>query len=234
MERTLSSWKFIIIILAIVVVLIALWFVVPTVKKQIDHVQYMASHYVTQTTLTDEQRSTIEQSIRDIESEIASGDTKDEPTMTMQYIDLGIHFASLGRNDLSLDAYKRAANADPTSFVAFSNIGSVHEAAGNYEDAKDAYRQAISKAPTESSNYQKLAELYWYHLDEVAVARGVFIEGLMGTNQDPNLMRAYALFLEQNNYLSESLLYWQEIAKQSPDDARIQEHINSLLPTPTP
>ncbi len=231
MQKSLSSGKFIGAAIVLILGAVALWFIVPPLHQQISRVHRNAKNYVVAVTIPQQAQKKIEQDIRDIEDKIKRGDTQ-EDTVLAQYLRLGINFETIGRLDLAIDAYQKAAIVDPTSFVPYANMGTTHEAAKEYEAAKDAFQKAIGIVPQEPSNYQKLAELYSYKLNEIAVARGVFLQGLMGTNQEPNLVRSYASFLDRTGYTSESLLYWQVVLKNSPNDESVKTRIKELTPTP--
>ncbi len=227
MNRTLSSQKFIGFTVIVVLVLLALWFVVPVVSRQVSETSRIARNYIVSVSLSSDERTKTEQDIRNIEDEIKRGNTKGAANMFQQYIRLGNDFETIGRLDLAIDAYKKASQND-ASFVAYAHMGSAYTTAHDYELAKDAFQQAIGKAPKEPKNYQKLAELYWHQLDQIAVARGVYIQGLVGTNQELGIMKSYASFLEQTGYTSESLMYWQAILKSTPKDQAVKDHIKAL------
>lgn len=227
MTRTLSSQKFIGLVVAVMVVLIMLWFIVPIVGKQIRYARHISKNYIVATKLSPEVREQTEQSIRDIEDAIKRGDTGEEG-IASHYTRLGGDFEMIGRFDLAIDAYNKAADHDIAASVPYARMGAIYARVKDYEEAKDAFQMAITKNPKEPFNYEQLATIYWKELNQVAVARGVFIQGLMGTNQEKSLVRAYASFLDQAGYMSESLMYWQVVLSQSPNDQFAKDRIKAL------
>ena len=98
-----------------------------------------------------------------------------------------------------------------------------------YLSAARAYTTSIAKKPIEIIAHTKLASLYLNHSSAPAKVKEVYLKALQDTENNIEIVKAYASYLETvEKNLSEALLYWQEALKQSPDNQAIKDRVEEL------
>lgn len=214
----------------ILVAFVVLWFVVPAAYTAFEQRnEYIKKSFIS-TPLNPETEEKIWKHIRETTAEITRGEKHDNATHAQQYLSMGIDLETLGQMRAAMSAYEHARAEDPQSFVPIANLATAYATIGDYERAVGEFRAAIDVQQDEYSLYTKLADLYHYQLKDSDRARGIYIEGLMRTNNNPNLIKAFATFLEETGARSESILYWQALGKMLPGDQGVQERIKQLVP----
>ena len=152
-----------------------------------------------------------------------------EKTSYEEYLQQGIQYESAGELDKAIDAYQKAAKANPESYVPYSNIGSIYRQNKEFYKAEGAFRTALSIAPQSVSVYRKLYELYRYdfkkHPDQMAL---FFSDALKQTNNDVDLMKLYAFYLEDINDLFPALAIWKAFLQAEPNNELYTTKVKSL------
>ena len=166
-------------------------------------------------------------SIRDIRRpEIVS---KPEETSYEEYLQQGIQYESAGELDKAIDVYQKAAQENPESYVPYSNIGSIYERNKDFVKAEEAFKQALSIDPQSISVYRKLYELYRYdlkkHTDKMTL---FFSDALEKTNNDINLMKLYAFYLEDVNDFESAVSIWKAFLQTEPGNEVYATKVKSL------
>ena len=221
--------KKIIITCSVLLAGLVVWFGATNGMEMVKNYRRDIKEQYIKTNLDDKSKDRILKEVADLETNIKLGDKKGSPNFAQQYLQMGIDFETLGLMPNAIDAYKRAEKEDPKSFVPKANLATAYLALNNYNSAERFYREAIEIDPTEFSNYAKLSELYWYKLKDEERARGTYLEGIIRTNNNMSLLKAYASFLERTNRPYEAYLYWQAIAKQLPQDSAVQQRVKELI-----
>lgn len=216
---------------SILVVFVALWFAIPVAYNAIEvRNAYMKQSFL-HSSLDAATEEKIWRHIRDSTAQITKGDKNGNPTYAQQYLAMGIDLETLGQMRGAISAYEHARAEDPKSFVPSANLGTAYATIGDYERAVKEFRVAIDLQQDEYSSYTKLAEVYQYKFKDLDRARGVYIEGLMRTNNNPNILKAFATFLDETGAKSESLLYWQALGKILPGDQGVRDRLKELMPS---
>ena len=173
-------------------------------------------------------REKIEKDVRDVTMAIKTGDKRGSANFSNDYISLGVDFETLGLFGFAEDAYRRAIKEDPANYVGYANLGGLHQTRSEYSSAIAELRNAIERAPTQEGLYVRLSELYWYRLGDLDSARGIYLEGIMRTNNNDGLVRSFASFLEQTNQKQEAIEYFDALVKRNPGDQELKKHLDGL------
>lgn len=188
-----------------------------------------------QINLTKEQRRSFEDEVRKIKKEIQSqteGVKKTEPrVMAVRYIQLARAYENLGQIAKSIGAYTDALKQDPKNADAFVGRADMKKELKEYGAAEEDYRSALDADTQNIDLYQKFADFYAYRMSDADKARGVYIEGLLRTNDSSELKRHFAVFLESTGSAYEAYLYWTALAQANSADAEAQVHANALRPS---
>jgi len=77
------------------------------------------------------------------------------------YINLGVIYSQLGRNEEAVGLLKKALETDYRKAITFNNIGLIYADMGNAGEAESAYQKAIEIEPELSYPYLNLSFLYF-------------------------------------------------------------------------
>jgi len=136
-----------------------------------------------------------------------------------EYLQQGIEYESANEIDKAIEAYKKAAQANPGSYVPYSNIGSIYERNKEFAKAEEAFKTALSIDPQSISAYRKLYELYRYDLEKSSQEIVLFFsDALEKTNNNVDLMKLYAFYLEDVNDLESVLAIWKAFLQTEPEN----------------
>lgn len=75
------------------------------------------------------------------------------------YQDRASAYASLGKNDIALEEYTRAAKYNPASFSAFNNRSKLYFSLGQFELAEADIDKAIENDPESATGYVNLSKI---------------------------------------------------------------------------
>ena len=146
-----------------------------------------------------------------------------------EYLQQGIQYESAGELDKAIDVYQKATKANPDSYVPYSNIGSIYRQNKEFYKAEGAFKTALSIAPQSVSVYRKLYELYRYDFKKYPDQMALFFsDALKQTNNDVDLMKLYAFYLEDINDLEPALAIWKAFLQAEPGNELYTAKIKSL------
>jgi len=146
-----------------------------------------------------------------------------------EYLQQGIQYESANELDKAIAAYQKAAQAKPDSYVSYSNLGSIYEHNKEFSKAEEAFKRALSIDPQSVSVYRKLYELYRYDLQKPRhEMMPFFSDAFEKTNNDIDLMKLYAFYLEDVNDLESALIVWKAFLQTEPDNEIYAAKVKSL------
>lgn len=212
----------------IFLVLIGLWFIVPLAVKKALEAQDIASRSVISVSLTPEERKSLEKEVGDLKNAIRSSNKNGGANYAKQYRTLATTYERLGYIGKAVEAYDRALSEEPHHAETLLLKGSVLWTMREFTKAEKTYREVIDQNPTDQTAYVKLAGMYLYGLNDSITARGIYMEGLTRSNNDLNLMRSFATFLEVIGRPEEAYLYWDVVLKRFPTDASAKARLDAL------
>ena len=135
------------------------------------------------------------------------------------YMNLGNIERELGNASQAIEYFKKAAKIIPTNVTPWNNIGQIYVKLKIFDKAEQAYLKAKSINPGYYITYLYLAELYEDYLtDRIDEAKGVYLEGLAATNNSEKIQVPFASYLTEIGNYSEALLYWEQLAKEHPEN----------------
>ncbi len=136
---------------------------------------------------------------------------------------------SLGQYEEAEQAYFDMIEKFPDDELIYHNLGVLYEDMHQYLEAAKAYSTSIAKKPEELIAYMKLADLYVKYSSQPDKAKEVYLKALEATNNNPEILKAFASYLETvEKNLPEALLYWQEVLKANPDNQAVKERVEEL------
>lgn len=146
-----------------------------------------------------------------------------------EYLQQGIEYESTGELDKAIDAYKKAAQAKPKAYVPYSNLGSIYRQNKEFTKAEEAFKKALSISPQSVSIYRKLYELYRYDLKKHPQEMTLFFSNAFKqTNNDIDLMKLYAFYLEDINDPEPALAIWKAFLQAEPNNELYIQKVKSL------
>lgn len=153
-----------------------------------------------------------------------------EPILTYeQYLQQGINLETKGEFLKAVDSYKKASELSPTEYVPYSNAGSVYYNLKKYTEAEDHFLKALELSPSSVSVYTKLYEVYFYGMKRNKEQMTAFFQdALKNTNNDINIVRMYAIYLEEIAQYESALAIWQSLLKFEPDNASYKAKVEAL------
>mgnify|MGYP001567434996 CR=1 FL=1 len=146
-----------------------------------------------------------------------------------EYLQMGINYETKGELNNAIEAYKKAAKLSPKEYVPYSNIGSAYFSLKQFPEAETAFLKAIELTPNNVSVYTKLYDLYYHGLRRYPHQMNAFFEDAMrDTNNDINIVKLYASYLEEINDPESALPIWQSLLQVEPDNASYKAKIKAL------
>ena len=146
-----------------------------------------------------------------------------------EYLQQGIQYESTNELDKAIDAYQKAAQAKPEAYIPYSNLGSIYERNKEFLKAEEAFKTALSIDPQSISVYRKLYELYRYDLKKPSHEMTPFFsDAFEKTNNDIDLMKLYAFYLEDVNDLESALIVWKAFLQAEPGNEIYAAKVKSL------
>lgn len=184
-----------------------------------------------QSSLPKDEQERLKQDISVIGKQIAAKDKQGADTFAPQYVHMAGIYETLGLLPQARNAYLRAIEQDKKSKDAFIGLGNVYVAEKRYNEAEAVYKAVISLDEKYVHGYIVLANFYFTVIKDEDRARTTYLRGLLSTNNDTSLARAYANFLETVGRNYEAYLYWSEAAKGNPDDLDARKRMELLKPS---
>ncbi len=171
--------------------------------------------------LTPEQRAKFEEAVKKYQDQISRGDSQGERTMLRPYLYLGINYESLGELELARQAYLKAAEVNGASDIPWSNLGSLYQQMGSLRLGKEALLTAVRLNPSNSLAWQKLIEIYFKMNETEANLNALYNEAIAKATNKTELIRDYALYLEQKGEIDKAIAQWQIILSGATDKAQV-------------
>ena len=199
---------------AAVLGIMVLWFSLPKVFTLVSTYQKRASKMTISVSIPIEERKVIEKDIFDIQGTIRSSDKKGNANYSDQYFTLGTYFERLGYLGKAEGAYRKALREDSKNVPAYTHLGVVLGLMEDYDKSVASFREGIERDPSNTEAYTKLADMYASHMKQREEGRGVYIEGLMRTQNAPDLVRSFIAFLDRTGYTHEADLYRKALRKE--------------------
>lgn len=178
-----------------------------------------------------EERERLKQDLVAIEKNIAAQNKRGADTLAPQYVHMAGIYEALDLMPQARNAYIRAIEEDKKNLDALAGLGNVYVATERYTDAEEIYRTAITLNEKDPRGYLMLANFYFVHMDDEDAARTMYLRGLLATDNDASLMRAYAMFLENTFRSYEAYLYWTALAQANSADTEAKAHADALRPS---
>lgn len=145
------------------------------------------------------------------------------------FIDLGNIEAELGNASKAIEYYKKAWQIIPANSTPWNNIGYIYIRLMKYNEAEAAFLKAKNINPANPLTYLNLTELYQKYLPEKSDSvKGIYLEGLVATDNSEQIMVPLATYLTESGNYSEALLYWQELVEKYPNRQEYQEMIDFI------
>ncbi|OGY59094.1 MAG: hypothetical protein A3B23_01555 [Candidatus Colwellbacteria bacterium RIFCSPLOWO2_01_FULL_48_10] len=140
-------------------------------------------------------------------------------TTYAEYLQQGIDYESSGDLDKALASYEQAAKTSPKEYVPYSNIGSIYRNQKDFVKAEESFKKALAIDPQAVSVYRKLYDLYRYdfrkHPDFMMP---FFADILKTTNNNFDVVKLYAFYLEDINDPEPALALWRAFLEVEPDN----------------
>lgn len=146
-----------------------------------------------------------------------------------EYLQMGISYETKGELINAIEAYQKASEISPKDYVPYSNIGSAYYSLKQFPEAETAFLKAIELTSNNVSVYTKLYDLYFHGLRRYPHQMNAFFEDAMkNTNNDINIVKLYAFYLEEINDPESALPIWQSLLQVEPDNASYKAKIEAL------
>jgi tetratricopeptide (TPR) repeat protein len=160
---------------------------------------------------------------------IIDEEAKEDGNEYQGYMGVANTLRALGKYEEAEQAYLDMIERFPEDELTFHNLGVLYEDMRQYLDAARAYSTSIVKKPEELIAHTKLADLYIKNSSEPSKAKEVYLKALEATNNHPEMLKAFASYLENvEKNLPQALLYWQEVLKAYPDNQAVKERVEEL------
>ncbi len=145
------------------------------------------------------------------------------------YMGVANTLRALGKYEEAEQAYLDMIAKFPDDELIYHNLGVLYEDMHQYLEAAKAYTTSIAKKPQELIAYMKLADLYVKHSTQPDKAKEVYLKALEATNNHPEMLKAFANYLETvEKNLPQALLYWKEVLKAYPENQAVKERVEEL------
>src|SRR3989344_1370963 len=153
-----------------------------------------------------------------------------QPKLTYeQYLQQGIEYETKGELDKAIDSYKKASEISPKEYVPYSNAGSAYYSLKRFIEAEDHFLKALELSPSSVSVHTKLYDLYFYGLKRDSQQMAAFFQdALNATNNDINIVKLYALYLEEIKDFKSALNIWQSLLDFEPDNVSYKAKVEAL------
>ncbi len=178
--------------------------------------------------LTPEERSRLEEEIRDLSSTLQSNPPASGQPRADLYRNVAARYEQLGKLNDALRFYEKGTTEAPTDTKLLLAQSRIFGQMGSLAKGDEMIKKAIELEPLEISHYSQAASFYRMYGGDTETARGVYLEGLIKTNNNTDLMREFAGFLEEIGEGYEAYLYWSALQEKLPKDAIVKQRIEEL------
>lgn len=217
----LKRYRRLCLALAVVLIILGLWYWYPKWQFSRDTSIRIPSHYTEQEKKDFLDRRTEVLTHKDTWGRNNSG----------LYNSIGIIRSGLKDYAGAVDSFKKAIQKNPDDPRFWRNLAITYSYQDKYKESEDAFLHVFKAAPTTPDYWLELGELYQFKLKDNAKARSFYLEALSRTNQNISVAQAFANFLEtQEKSYAEAIIYWQIVADGVPANNKIPflAHIEQL------
>jgi tetratricopeptide (TPR) repeat protein len=224
-KENLTQKNIIILVCVLVIILVAFY-----VKKSNPVVDDVPSIIVpSHLSISDQDKAN--QEIKEINEKINSNKCIETGAKACydEYLQRGIKYESLGEISNAINSYQKARDISPKDYVPYSNIGSAYYGIQKFPEAETALLKALTFSPDNVSIYTKLYEVYFHGMkrnpEQMA---GFFKDAIEKTHGNINIVKLYALYLEDIKDPESALPIWQGLLKVEPDNASYKTKVEAL------
>jgi len=177
----------------------------------------------------DEIKTGIEAQLQAYKDDIVSEEAIEGGNPYSGYLGVANTYRQLGDLVTAEAEYKRMIGKYPDDYLVWHNLGVLYEDMHLWLDAARSYSTSIEKKSIEPLAHLKLADLYRKHSLHPEKTKDVYLKALQDTQNNENVLRAFADYLERYEKNDrEALLYWEQILEQKPDDMAVSEKVSEL------
>lgn len=203
----------------------------PALFGKLKEYQDTKKYSVIAVSLSEEEKTDVEKEINNLNESLKGTDVSDGVARAALYRSLGEKYEKVGHLAKSASVYRLALTAYPKDAEALASLGLLYGRMGKLAIGEESIKQALDFEPRTLMLYSKLASFYREYGHDKDAARGVYLEGLIRTNNDSDLMREYATFLESIGEGYEAYLYWDALSKKDPSDVTLAARVMELQQT---
>ncbi|MDP6944303.1 MAG: hypothetical protein QF464_09160, partial [Myxococcota bacterium] len=139
-----------------------------------------------------------------------AGRYRTDPGVHQRIVDLTMRYGGDQERPRVERAYRTLMRLEPREEGHVISLGEYWWSTGDRTKARQTWRRLRSMGASAGAGLLTLAEVLGDH-GLVTDARAAFVAALKAEPNNPRIVRTYALFLEQQKFLSEALALWQRI-----------------------
>jgi len=200
------------------IALVVAWFGLGAVISSLAQMHQNSANAVVATALSVEQQEKVRAEVATLLQTIKEREEKNDGVVA-EYIRLGERFETLGQLALAQSAFEHALEHDPKNAQIHARYALVLQHREQYIAAEQAFLKSLTFDPGAIAVYGELAKLY-VEIGDKSKARGVYLEGLVRSNNNAELMSEYVRFLESIGEQTEAKLYRDILTKSTTDAAK--------------
>lgn len=182
--------------------------------------------------LTDEIVGILNKDIAEIEQRLeqANNDDYSSDDRFMDFNILALKYQGLADWNKVGEIYKKTAELYPEEPLAWYNLATYQIKAGEWRSANDSLFQSIELDEKFAPAWLQLMDFYRFNVKaDFQTMDELYNLAILKTNNDNNLMRGYAEYLEKNNKIDEAINTWKRIYENNEENRDvILERINKL------
>ena len=203
-----KSWKRDVSVLAgIILVCAFVWFGAPTLFETLKTSMELPQSIPT--SLNAQQQEKSQKTIKELEQNLL----RDQGQKGATTIKLAYEYEQLGLVQKAARMYRGQLRAQPHNAEILFALARLYERAGQNEQAQIYYEQSYDLSPSSRELYEHYAAFLITTSNDIERARGVYLNGLLQTHNDAELIKQFVVFLEQYGYGYEAKLYKEYLKK---------------------
>lgn len=215
------------IFLAFIFVFLA-FIIIPKLFGVVSEYMERSSRGTVNVSLTPEERGRLEGEIRDLSNTLQTNPPASGQPLADLYRNLAARYEQIGKLNDALRFYEKGNSESPRDTKFLIAQSRILGQMGSLAKGEEMIKKAIEFEPLEISHYSQAASFYRMYGGDTEAARGVYLEGLIKTNNNTNLMREFAGFLEEIGEGYEAYLYWNALQQKLPKDTAVKQRIEEL------
>lgn len=197
-----TSWKRDFIVLGgIIGVFVLVWFATPYLWDIYNTSRELPKSVPTKLSLEEREKTKV--AMKELQKKI-SENPREKKELSMK---LASHYEQLGLPRKAAHLYRKIVRSQQYTSEGITALARLYEQAGRYEQAKIYYEQGYELQPSSREFYEQYAQFLITTDHDVEHARGVYLQGLLQTHNDKELLKQFITFLEKYGYGEEAQLY---------------------------